>query len=82
MYQTMPLLAWSTFQSYFPILGPSLPVFGHVFFNNLLNKSEMDNEQISDIISMYFNINNSSVALIRAITLIKWIRWIKNNHNN
>jgi len=57
----------------------SKPVFGHVFFYNMLNKSEMDNQQISDLISMYFNINNSSVAFRRASTVKKWIEWIQNS---
>lgn len=54
----------------------SKPVFGEVFFNKLFNNVFLTNEEISELISLEYEIDSIEVADRRASTVRKWISWI------
>lgn len=57
----------------------SLPVFGEVFFMNYLYNEKFSQEEIAQLISVLYGINNYEVCKRRASTVNKWIEWIEDN---
>ena len=54
----------------------SKPVFGEVFFNKLFNGGYLTNEEISELITFNYGVENIEVADRRASTVKKWVEWI------
>lgn len=59
----------------------SMPVFGDVFFSRFLYDEELTNEDISELISLEYKIDNHDVSYRRASTVSHWIDWIFSNRN-
>ena len=57
----------------------SKPVFGEVFFSRLFNDELMPIDEISQMISIAYKIDNLEVTNRRASTVKKWIDWIYSN---
>lgn len=55
----------------------SLPVFGEVFFMKYVYNSDFSKNDISDLISTIYEIDNVSVCDRRASTVISWLNWIE-----
>lgn len=63
----------------------SMPVFGEVFFMRYYYNSNLSIDEISQMISILYKIDNYEVCKRRASTVIKWLSWIdykKNYYNN
>lgn len=54
----------------------SKPVFGEAFFNRLFNDAPLSNEEISELITFNYGVDNIQVADRRASTVKKWVDWI------
>ena len=54
----------------------SKPVFGEAFFNRLFNDTPLSNEEISELITFNYGVDNIQVADRRASTVKKWVDWI------
>lgn len=57
----------------------SLPVFGEIFFLKYLYDEILSKDDISQLISTIYGINNFEVCKRRASTVIKWLKWIEEN---
>ncbi|HHU80321.1 MAG TPA: hypothetical protein GXZ35_03170 [Acholeplasmataceae bacterium] len=55
----------------------SLPVFGEVFLMNYLYKERSSLEDIAQLISMIYDIDNYEVCKRRASTVNKWLEWLE-----
>lgn len=55
----------------------SMPVFGEVFFMRYYFNSNPSIEEISQMISILYKIDNYEVCKRRASTVIKWLSWIE-----
>lgn len=54
----------------------SLPVFGEVFFRQYFHNEKMETEEISELITFHYSLDNSDVADRRASTVRNWVKWI------
>ena len=54
----------------------SLPVFGEVFLLNYLYDEKSSQEDIAQLISVLYGINNYEVCKRRASTVSKWLEWV------
>lgn len=54
----------------------SLPVFGDAFFSKFFYGEDLENEDVSELLSIHYGIKNSAVADRRASTVRNWINWI------
>ena len=54
----------------------SMPVFGEVFFMRYYYNSNPRIDEISQMISILYKIDNYEVCKRRASTVIKWLSWI------
>lgn len=59
----------------------SLPVFGDAFFSKFFYGEDMENEDISELLSINYDIKNAAVADRRASTVRNWINWIFSKRN-
>lgn len=57
----------------------SLPVFGEVFIMRYLYNECLNQEEIAQLISVIYEIDNYEVCKRRASTVSKWLDWIDNN---
>ena len=57
----------------------SLPVFGEVFLMKYLYNDYPNQEDIAQLISLIYEIDNYEVCKRRASTVSKWLDWIDNN---
>lgn len=57
----------------------SLPVFGEVFLLNYLYNEKPTHEDIAQLISVLYGIDNYEVCNRRASTVNKWIEWVIEN---
>lgn len=57
----------------------SLPVFGEVFLLNYLYNEKSTHEDIAQLISVLYGIDNYEVCNRRASTVNKWIEWVIEN---
>ncbi len=55
----------------------SLPVFGEVFFMKYIYNTEMSTEEIAELISTIYKVDNISVCNRRASTVTSWLNWIE-----
>jgi len=60
----------------------SKPVFCEVFFNKLFNGEYLSIEEISQMITINYELDNVEVADRRASTVKKWVSWIFSHANN
>lgn len=54
----------------------SLPVFGEVFLLNYLYDEKSSQEDIAQLISVLYGIDNYEVCKRRASTVSKWLEWV------
>lgn len=54
----------------------SMPVFGDVFFSRFFYDQELSNDDVAELLTIKYRINNYSVAKRRASTVRNWINWI------
>lgn len=54
----------------------SKPVFGETFFYYFYYNKNISIDEIAQLIAIYYDIENYSVCLRRASTVINWINWI------
>lgn len=54
----------------------SIPVFGDVFFSRFFYDKELSNDDIAELLTIEYKIQNYSVAKRRASTVNNWINWI------
>ena len=59
----------------------SKPVFCEVFFNKLFNGEYLSIEEISQMITINYELDNVEVADRRASTVKKWVSWIFSHVN-
>lgn len=60
----------------------SLPVFGEVFFMKYLYNEELSNNDITQLISSIYEIENYEVCKRRTSTVVKWLDWVEKNRQN
>lgn len=59
----------------------SKAVFGDVFFYKYFNGIELKNDEISQLMLMYQEVQSDSVAERRASTVTSWLKWIESLKN-
>lgn len=60
----------------------SLPVFGEVFFEKYLFNVDFSTDQIAQLISIIYDIENYEVCKRRTSTVMRWLKWIEENKVN
>ena len=60
----------------------SLPVFGEVFFEKYLFNVDFSTDQIAQLISIIYDIENYEVCKRRTSTVMRWLEWIEENKVN
>lgn len=57
----------------------SLPVFGDLFLMSYLYNEDFNQDDIAQLISMLYGIENYEVCKRRASTVNKWLEWVEQN---
>lgn len=69
-------LGHDQFITYLSMKIISIPVFGDCFFSKFLYDEELTSNEISELLSVFYGIKSSEVAIRRASTVKNWINWI------